>query len=138
MARGWNEAKDVLIAAHLPDVKFEAHTSSSSVDALPVSTLILELRRCLYKTKHTDEYQDFLAMIQYPCDERRQAKALKLGHKALLAAIFDRKQERKVKNVKRHIEDTLIADGVDAMPDWLYEMCEEIHYLNLRGHGGIW
>lgn len=138
MARGWNEAKDVLIAAHLPDVKFEAHTSSSSVDALPISTLILELRRCLYKTIHTDEYKDFLVMIQYPCDERRQAKALKLGHKALLAAIFDRQQERKVKNIKRHIEETLIADGVDAMPAWLYEQCAEIHYINLRGAGSIW
>jgi hypothetical protein len=138
MARGWTEAKDVLIAAHLPDVKFEAHTSSSSVDALPVSTLILELRQCLYNTKHTDEYRDFKVMIQYPCDERRQAKALKLGHKALLAAIFDRQQERKVKNIKRHIEDTLIADGVDAMPAWLYEQCEEIHYINLKGHGDLW
>lgn len=137
MARGWNEAKDVLIAAHLPDVRFEMHTTSSAEDILPISMLVLELRRCLYDTKHTDEYKDFLAMIQYPCDEARQAKVLKLGYKSLVDAVFGKKQ-RKIKNVKRHIEDTLIADGVDAMPSWLYEMCEEIFYINLRGHGGLW
>lgn len=134
---GWTEAKEVLIAAHLPDVRFEMHTTSSAEDILPISMLVLELRRCLYNTKHTDEYKDFLAMIKYPCDESRQAKVLKLGYKSLVDAVFGRKQ-RKVKNVKRHIEDTLIADGVDAMPSWLYEMCEEIHYINLKGHGGIW
>ena len=137
MATKWSEARDVLIAAHLPDVRFEMHTSSSAEDVLPVSMLVLELRRCLYNTKHPGEYEDFLAMIKYPCDEARQSKALNLGHKCLIDAVFGKKQ-RKIRSVKRHIEDTLIAEGIDAMPSWLYDMCEEIYYINLQGHGELW
>jgi len=133
----WNQAKLVLIAAHLPDVKFEAHTSSSSVDALPVSTLILELHRCLWGTKHVKEYEQFLLMMQYPCDEKRQAVAIGLGHKSLMAAIRG-KERHKVKNIKRHIDETLIEDGVAAMPKWLFIQCQDVYYFNLKGAGEIW
>lgn len=145
MALGWNEAKEVLIAAHLPDVKFKEHTSSSSVDALPVSTLVLELRRCLWGTRYVKEYTDFLKMIEYPCDNQQQTVAIglqhpEIGYGRLMVAIRGKRTrpDNKVKNIKRHIEDTLIADGVDHMPTWLYEMCEEIHYINLKGCGELW
>ena len=138
----WNQAKLVLIAAHLPDVKFEAHTSSSSVDALPVSTLILELHRCLWGTKHVKEYEQFLLMMQYPCDESRQAVAIgrpEAGYGRLLAAIRGRRRpENKIKNIKRHIEETLIEDGVAAMPKWLFIQCQDVYYFNLKGAGEIW
>jgi hypothetical protein len=141
----WDRAKQVLIAAHLPDVKFEAHMSASSVDALPVSSLILELRRCLWDTKHVDEYADFLRMIAYPCDERRQAVSIglqrpEIGYGRLMVAIRGKRTRpnHKVKNIKRHIEETLITDGVNAMPGWLYSQCDEIFELNLKGHGDLW
>ena len=133
----WTQAKQVLIAAHLPDVKFEVHTSSSAVDAMPVSTLIFELRRCLWNTKHVNEYKDFLAMIQFPCDDARQAKAIKLGHKSLLSAICG-KDRHKVKNIKRHIDETLIEDGVVAMPKYLFIQCQDVYYFNLKGAAEIW
>ena len=145
MTREFDHAKAVLIAAHLPDVKFEAHTSASSADILPVSVLILELRQCLYHTKHVDEYADFLKMMQYPCDEQRQAVAIglqrpEIGYNRLLIAIRGKrtKPNNKVKNIKRHIEETLIVDGVNAMPGWLYYQCRDIYDINLDLHGDLW
>ena len=141
MARGWTEAKEVLIVAHFPDVKFEGGITSGSIDTMPVSGLILELRQCLYDTKYVKEYEQFKTMIVYPKDEHRQAQALGLlpkGYESLLAAMKRRKPQNKVANIKRHIEDTLIADGVDRMPKHLFERCAEVHYINLRGDGASW
>lgn len=128
MAKGWNEAKDVLIAAHLPDVKFEGRITSGSIDSMPISGLVMELRRCLWGTKYQDEYEQFKKMVEFPCQLRKQAKAIGLNSNS----------NNKAKNIKRHIEDTLIADGVERMPKWLYDKCDEVHYINLKGSGELW
>jgi hypothetical protein len=129
-----DEAKAVLIAAHL-DMRFEGHITSGSIDSMPVSGLILELKRCLWPPEHGGtrkrfdvEYGQFLKMIEFPNQERQQAKALGIpGY-----------NHKKVKSVKRHIEDTLIEDGVDRMPAWLWEKCEEIWDMNLKGGVELW
>lgn len=125
---GWQEAKEVLIVAHIPDCKFEGRIISGSIDSMPVSGFVLELKRCLWGTKFQKEYEQFLKMIECPCQERQQAKAIGIQPNS----------HRKVKAIKRHIEDTLIEDGVNRMPSWLYEKCSEVHYINLKGNGGLW
>ena len=123
-----SEVAEVLIAAHLPGCKFEGRIISGSIDTMPVSGLILELKRCLWDTKHVKEYEQFLKMVEFPNQERQQAKVIGLNPNS----------HNKVKSIKRHIHDTLIDDGVEQMPAWLYHRCDEIYYINLKGVGELW
>lgn len=137
MAKGWIEAKEVLIVAHYPDVKFEGHIISAT-DPAPISGIVLELRRCLWNTRYTSEYEQFRKLMLYPKDEHLQAIALDIlpmGYESLLAVLQRRKAHNKLQSIKDHIENTLIADGVERMPGWLYDKCIEVHYINLREKG---
>ena len=140
MAKGWIEAKEVLIVAHYPDVRFEGHVISAT-DPAPISGIVLELRRCLWNTRYPSEYAQFKKLMLYPKDERLQAIALDIlpmGYESLLAVLQRRKARNQVRGIKEHIEDTLIAEGIERMPRWLFDKCAEIHYINLRGEGGLW
>jgi hypothetical protein len=121
-----SQVKLVLIAAHLPDCVFEGGFISGSIDSMPVSGVILELKRCLWDTKYVEEYNQFITLMKYPQWEERQAKALGI------------ESVEKVPNVKRHIDETLIEDAAYRMPQWLANKSLDIYDLNLKGASEIW
>jgi len=122
------QVKLVIIAAHLPDCKFEGGFISGSIDSMPVSGLVLELHRTLWGTTYTQEYRDFLKLMENPQKLRRQAISLGLSPES----------HNKVKNIKRHIDETLIEDAVYRMPQWLSDKAIEVYELNLKGEDELW
>ena len=135
MTTTYAQAADVLIAAHLPDVKFEGRIISGSIDTMPISGLILELRRCLWgvdfcgtRKMYDQEYEQFIKIMGCPPIDCQQAVALGLPYGS----------GNKVKSIRQHIKDTLITDGVARMPVWLFNKCEMIWEDNLRGHVRLW
>ena len=131
------EVAEVLIAAHLPGCMFEGRITSGGIDFGPVNDLILDIKRCLWsvefggtRKQYDKEYEQFLILCDYPCQLRNQAIVLGLDPD---------NNRKKVKSIKQHIQDTLIEDGVDRMPSWLFYFCyDAIWGINLKGHGDIW